>query len=168
MNKNPAHKKYTLRTMIGSACAVAMLLSLPANLAAGEENPTGQMPEKITINVQASCPQIADLEPDKKEVKEFSHKLHAEKYLIGKSAFAAHPYTDEFTCAACHAGDQSSEAITGADKCERLTAAIQAGGGPKKYKQIMHVICQDCHKNMEKAGESKSGQTTKCKECHGN
>lgn len=161
------NKKYTLATMIGSAWAVAILLTLPADpAAAGEANPAGQMPEKITINVQASCPQIADLDPDKKQVKEFSHKLHAEKYLLGKSAFAAHPYTDAFTCAACHAGAQSSEAITGADKCQRLTEAIKAGGGPKKYKETMHAICQNCHKNMQKAGEKKPGPT-KCNECHG-
>jgi len=166
MSKNSARKKYTLRNMIGSACAVAILLTLPGQLMAGEANPAGQVPEKITINVHATCPQIADLEPDKKEVKEFSHKLHAEKYLIGKSAFAANPYTDEFTCVACHAGAQSGEAITSADKCDRLTAAIQAGGGPKKYKQMMHGICQDCHKNLQKAGETKSGPT-KCNECHG-
>jgi len=166
MSKDSACKKYSLRTMLGSVCAVAMLLTLPAQLVAGETNPTGSIPEKITINVQASCPQMAGLEPDKKEVKEFSHKLHAEKYLIGKSAYAPRPYTDAFTCAACHGGVQSAEAITGADKCQRLTAAIDKEGGPKKYKQIMHAMCQDCHKNIQKAGESKSGPT-KCIECHG-
>jgi len=162
MSKDSARKKYSLRTMLGSACAVAMLLALPAQLVAGE----GQIPEKITINVQASCPQIAGLDQDKKEVKEFSHKLHAEKYLIGKSAYAAYPYTDAFTCAACHIGAQSPEMIINADKCERLTAAIDKEGRPKKYKQMMHSICQKCHKNMQKAGESKTGPT-KCNECHG-
>ncbi|MBU0965332.1 MAG: cytochrome c family protein [Proteobacteria bacterium] len=165
MNKKSAHKKYSLRNLLGSACAVAMLLALPVQLLAGEATPPGQIPEKITINVQTSCPQIADLDQDKKEVKEFSHKLHAEKYLLGKSAFAAHPYTDAFTCAACHTGAESPEAITGADKCERLTAAIEKEGGPKKYKEMMHAVCQNCHKNMQKAGESKSGPA-KCNECH--
>lgn len=166
MSKDSARKKYSLRTLLGSACAVALLLTLPAQLMASEGNSTGQIPEKITINVQASCPQIAGLDADKKEVKEFDHKLHAEQYLIGKSAFATHPYTDAFTCAACHTGAQSAEEIVGADKCERLNTSIEKAGGPKKYKEMMHAICQDCHKNMKKAGESKPGPT-KCNECHG-
>ncbi|RJX36270.1 MAG: hypothetical protein C4531_00160 [Desulfurivibrio sp.] len=160
MSKDAACKKYRLGNLFGSCCALALLLSLPAQL------PAAELPEKTTINVQTSCSQIAGLDPDKKEVKEFSHKLHAEKYLSGKSAFSAHPYTDAFTCAACHVGAKSAEEITGADKCERLTAAVEQGGGPKKYKEMMHAICQNCHKNMQKAGESKSGPT-KCNECHG-
>jgi hypothetical protein len=162
MSKDSGRKKFSLRTVLGSACAAAMLFALPAQLMAGE----GQIPEKISINVQTDCPQIAGLDQDKKEVKEFSHKLHAEKYLLGQSAYAAHPYTDAFTCAACHVGAQSPEMISKADKCARLTAAIDQEGGPQKYKEMMHAICQNCHKNMKKAGESKSGPT-KCNECHG-
>jgi hypothetical protein len=165
MNINSVRRKNERRRLIG-AVAAAVLLTLPAGLSAGEQKQAAGMAEKVTINIQASCPQIAGLDPDKKEMKEFSHKLHAEKYLLGRSAFAANPYSDEFTCVACHAGAKSKEELLAADKCERLTAAVEAGGGPKNYKQTMHAICQECHKKLEKAGEKAAGPT-KCAECHG-
>lgn len=166
MITNPVRRQKKMYRLIGTVAAAAMLLTLPAGLSAGEEKQAAAMTEKVTINIQASCPQIAGLEQDKKEVKEFSHKLHAEKYLPGRSAFAASPYSDEFTCVACHTGAQSKEGLLAADKCERLTAAVEAGGGPKNYKQTMHAICQECHKKMQKAGEKAAGPT-KCAECHG-
>jgi hypothetical protein len=164
MNYNPVRRQKEIGRLLGTAAA-ALLLALPAATLAGEAKPGGAVPEKITINIQASCPQIADLDEDKKEVKDFSHRLHAEKYLSGRGSFAASPFSDEFTCVACHAGAKSKQDLMAADRCERLSAAVAAGGGPKNYKQTMHGICQECHKRMQKAGEKAAGPT-KCADCH--
>ncbi|MBI5559250.1 MAG: cytochrome c3 family protein [Deltaproteobacteria bacterium] len=165
MNGNQATANKNLRGLLVAGGTVAMLLVAPGTLFAAGESRTGQMPEKTDINIQASCPQITDAGPDSKEVKGFSHKFHAEKYLPGKSGFSANPYPDAFTCGACHAGATSREEITAADQCRRLAAALKASGTGKDYRQIMHATCQECHKNMEKAGET-SGPV-KCNECHG-
>ncbi|OKY74245.1 MAG: hypothetical protein BM485_14580 [Desulfobulbaceae bacterium DB1] len=161
-NKQQSHPKKISAKLFCLTGAAAIFLMAPVSLLAGE---TPSLQEKVNINIQQACPSIAGLAADNKEVKEFTHALHAEKYLKGKSGFSAIPYTDDFTCAACHQGAKTAEEISGADKCERLTASIGAGGGAAEYKKQMHAVCMDCHKNMAKAGE-KSGPS-KCNECHG-
>lgn len=148
------------RHILAAATAAALFLVQPLNLAAAG----GEVPETLDINIQTSCPDIPELSEDKKMVTGFSHKLHAEKYLPGKSAAAGMEYTDDFTCAACHSGAQSREELTGADRCQRLTEEVATWGGGKKYKNGMHGLCKDCHKNLEKAGQATG--PTKCKECH--
>ena len=63
MNINPVRRKNERRRLIG-AVAAAVLLTLPAGLSAGEQKQAAGMTEKVTINIQASCPQIAGLDPD--------------------------------------------------------------------------------------------------------
>ncbi|MFH1217141.1 MAG: cytochrome c3 family protein [Pseudomonadota bacterium] len=161
-NKQNSHPKKFSSKLLSLTGAAVFFLMAPVSLMAGDQT---ALPEKVNINIQQACPSIAGLDADKKEVKEFSHALHAEKYLKGKSAASGLAYTDEFTCVACHQGAKSAEEITGADKCERLTAAITAGGGAGEYKKQMHAMCMDCHKNMAKAGETTG--PSKCNECHG-
>lgn len=164
MGKNSANAGFRLQTLIGLTCAATILMSGQTGAKAGEHPRKQTMPEKIEVNIQAACPQIADLEQDKKKVNDFNHKLHAEKYLIGKEVYSTNPYSDSFTCSACHLGSPNEQSIIGGDKCERLSSVIEKSGGAKKYKQTMHAICQDCHKKAQNAGD-KSGPV-KCSECH--
>jgi hypothetical protein len=123
-----------------------------------------EVPDKVDINIQTICPDITDLPLDKKNMTGFSHRDHAEKYLPGNSEFAAHPYKDEFTCGACHSGIANEKEMSEGKVCDRLSKAIEEGGGGKNYKKYMHGICLTCHKNM-KAAEKKTGPTS-CKDCH--
>lgn len=136
---------------------------LPSAAAASETSI--RVPEQITINIQESCaPLREEVGKDNKEVRSFSHALHATRYLKGKNAYATSPFTDDFTCAACHLGAGSAEEIGKQEKCERLTTMITANGGGKQYKKLMHGICIDCHKNAAKAGEQ-AGPSA-CSSCH--
>ena len=123
-----------------------------------------KIPDKVDINIQTICPDITNLPLDKKNMTGFSHRDHAEKYLPGNSEFAAHPYEDAFTCAACHTGIADAKGIAEEKVCDRLSTAIEAGGGGENYKKYMHNTCLTCHKNMKKA-EKTTGPTS-CKDCH--
>ena len=122
------------------------------------------IPDKVDINLQAICPDIPDMPLDKKNMTGFSHRDHAEKYLPGNSEFAARPYKDEFTCGACHPGIAKAKGMSKEKVCDRLSKAIENGGGLKNYKKFMHNTCITCHKNM-KAAEKATGPTS-CKKCH--
>ncbi len=163
MGKETQKKKTFFRSLYqtGAAAALAVLLTQPIATNAAW---AGEIPEKIDINIQATCPDIAGIKADKKKVTAFTHALHAEKYLKGKSAYSSTPYTDEFTCAACHVGAKAAPDITGTDKCDRQTTVISGAGGGKDYKKQMHGMCIDCHKKMKKATETTG--PTKCKACH--
>lgn len=165
MGKEPRKKKIFFKALFqtGAAVALATLIFHPSMT--NEAWAADEIPEKVDINIQSTCPDIADIKADKKKVTAFTHTLHAEKYLLGKSAYSSNPYTDEFTCAACHVGTQATSDIIGTDTCDRLTTAITAAGGGKDYKKQMHGMCRDCHKKMKKATEATG--PTKCKECHG-
>ena len=146
--------------LAGAATAIFML----ATSVSFADSLVAQIPETLDINIQVSNPELG-VGKDKKAVTGFSHRLHAQKYLIGQSAYAANAYTDEFTCAACHAGAKEVKDIVAVKKSERLAAAIEAEGGVKKYKNMMHATCLDCHKKMKKA-KNTTGPTS-CKGCHG-
>lgn len=161
MKRTPS-KTNLFRLILPVAGAAAFFLALPNALLADEVKQG--IPEKIEINIQAVCPEIQGLDADKKKVSNFSHALHAEKYLLGKSSYHAIPYTDDFTCAACHNGATKTEEILEAERCGRVGAAIEADGGGKDYKKQMHSMCIDCHKGMNKAGETTG--PTKCNDCH--
>ncbi|MCB2180892.1 MAG: cytochrome c family protein [Desulfobulbaceae bacterium] len=159
MAKKTNTKIRNLLSFICSAGTVASLMLIqPGGLLADESKQA--IPENVDINIQATCPDLAGLSADKKEVKNFSHKLHVEKYLLGESAYHSTPYTDDFTCAACHLTAKSQEEILGSAPCDRLSATIDA----RNYKKQMHSMCLDCHKGMKKAKEA-TGPTS-CKECH--
>ncbi|MFZ5760091.1 MAG: cytochrome c3 family protein [Thermodesulfobacteriota bacterium] len=155
-------RQRSLGQLTSLAAAAALFLALPVAATAGEQQ---SVADKLPINIQQTCPTIAGLAADSKEVMEFTHALHAEKYLKGKSAFSAIPYSDDFTCAACHLGAKTVADISGKDKCERLAESLEAGGGAAEYKKQMHAICMDCHKNMAKANEATG--PVKCGDCHG-
>ncbi len=159
MNK----KSLTKATKLWKGAAlsgVALLLFQAPLLAADQE----KVPETIDINIQATCPDLPELGKDVKEVKGFKHAAHAE-YAKGNQEFAGHPYPDNFSCAACHAGAGNEDELVARPACERLAATLAANGGGKNYKKFIHGLCQDCHKKMKAA--DKTGGPTSCKECHG-
>ena len=124
--------------------------------------PPANIPETINLNIQANHASIAGLPKDKKKVNFFSHKKHAATHLLDNSEYLI-PYTNDFTCIACHQGASSPEEIINSQATIRLTTAL-AIKGPLKIKNYFHAICLQCHKSMEKA--AKTTGPTKCKGCH--
>ncbi len=86
-------------------CSLALcaILSSPASSNAAQ---TQGIPQTIDINTQTNQADIAGLPEDKKYVNSFSHQKHMNTYLKGKAKFSQYPYTDEFTCTACHPGSR--------------------------------------------------------------
>jgi len=125
---------------------------------------TMAVPETLNLNMQVNHSDIEGLPKDVKSVNNFSHAKHANQYLKGNSAYAATPFKDDFTCAACHLGSESRESITGSNPRERIMAALNAEGGPQKLKSYFHGICRTCHNNMKKAGIATG--PSKCSGCH--
>lgn len=118
-------------------------------------------PERLDINLQASSPQLASTNKDRKMVPGFSHAEHATKFLLHNSGHAKRSYDDKFTCVACHTGVKSRGDIRSESAKQALIKAVNLAGGVKKY---MHGLCLECHKSMKKA-KLTSGPTT-CKGCH--
>ncbi len=162
MNKTKNKKNSLAKFVKPMALGGALILLSQSPLVFASDSQ--EIPDTIDINIQTRCPDIKDLPLDKKNMTGFSHRAHAEKYLPGNNEFAAHPYKDEFTCAACHFGIADAKGITEEEVCDRLSKAIETGGGGKNYKKYMHNICLTCHKNMKTA--EKTGGPTSCKECH--
>ena len=144
--------KRSLAMMAGVLCAGALTVS------------AGEAPATLEINLQATCPSIAGLPEDKKMVKEFTHKAHAEKYLKGNGKYSHNPYKDEFTCVACHSGAKDAGEITKENVCEGFERAFKETGGAKKFQNYFHKTCKGCHKAMKKDGK-KTGPVS-CKGCH--
>ncbi len=170
-NTHSTRKKW--RWVISLAC-ITTFMALPiaamSSEGAGAEtavakSATGDIPATIDINLQQQCPSIKGLPKDKKEVKGFTHRKHAEEYMKGKEKFSKYEYTDEFTCTACHTGAASPQAITEEGMCASVEAELEKAGGPKKMASFFHNTCKACHSAMKKAGE-KTGPTS-CKGCHG-
>ncbi len=123
------------------------------------------IPQVININTQVNMASIKGLPRDRKHVNSFSHAQHAKVYLKGKEKYSTYPYTDAFTCSACHPGAKSAEALLSADPAATLGAALDKAGGSKKLMKYFHNICRQCHKKVKKAGIA-SGPTN-CNGCHG-
>jgi len=162
MNKTKNKKNSLAKFIKPMALGGALILLSQSPLVFASDSQ--EVPDKVDINIQTICPDITDLPLDKKNMTGFSHRDHAEKYLPGNSAFAAHSFKDEFTCGACHSGIANAKEMSEEKACDRLSKAIEAGGGGKNYKKYMHNICLSCHKNM-KAAEKTTGPTS-CKDCH--
>ena len=161
--KQSKNRKISLANFVKPvALGGALLLLAQSPIVFGSDSL--EVPDKVDINLQAICPDIPDMPLDKKNMTGFSHRDHAQKYLLGNSEFAARGYKDEFTCSACHPGLAKAKGVPREKVCDRLSKAIEAGGGLKNYKKYMHNICITCHKNM-KAAEKTTGPTS-CKECH--
>ena len=99
-------------------------------------------PADITIN--------ADSESAKPKPAQFPHAKHQEKN----------------DCAACHhiddGGKQAPLAEGGAvAKCDSCHNADFANEKLRKWKDIGHGLCKDCHKKMKA-----DGAPTKCTACH--
>ncbi len=144
--------------------AVVLALALPLGVPAGAEEPV-KVPDTLDVNIQAAAPPLEGLPPDTKSVPGFSHRRHAEEYLKGAEEYSRFPYTDEFTCAACHHTATSPREAGSCLSCKTADRMIAAVGGPKRVKNLFHDTCRSCHKAMEKAGK-KTGPT-RCKGCHG-
>lgn len=160
--KEKSLKQNLFKLILPAAGVAALFIALPNTLPAEESKQV--IPDKLEINIQAVCQDLPGLDADKKKVGDFSHALHAQKFILGKSGYHSTTYADEFTCAACHTGATSPEEIAEVDRCERIGLTLEASGGAKEYKKQMHAMCIDCHKSMNKAGE-KTGPT-KCNDCH--
>ncbi len=119
------------------------------------------MPDSVDINLQESYPALAETAKDTKSAPAFSHGKHAEIFLKNNSSHAGTPYTDQFTCVACHAGVSDAGEIGTETARQKQITAVQAAGSVKNY---MHGICLDCHRSMKKATAT-SGPTS-CKACH--
>ena len=148
-------KKRRTISILGALCIGAVLLGGTPSWS-GEKEKASRIPETVGINLQKDCPE-ASFGKDKKKVPGFSHRAHAEDYLPGKEAFSENPFTDEFTCSACHKGARTAEEAGKGDICK---AARDAGGAMAWF----HKTCKGCHKRMKKAGE-KTGPVG-CKGCH--
>lgn len=150
----------TTQLLKGAALTLAAVMLFQTPLLAADQE---KIPDTIDINIQATCPDLPGLTKDKKEVKGFKHAAHAE-YVKGNQEFANRPYTDAFTCAACHPGTTDQATIINQPAGERLANTIGANGGGKNYKKFIHANCVDCHKKMKKA--KKTTGPTSCKQCH--
>ncbi len=148
---------------IAAICG-AIVLTVPRGVLA-EAGADRQIPETLAINLQKQCPDIKGLPADKKSVKAFTHAKHAAEYLKGKEKFSKVPYTDGFTCAACHAGARTPDEITPETVCDAMSAELEKTGGARKMANHFHNTCKACHSAMKKAGE-KTGPVS-CKGCHG-
>ena len=146
----------------GAASALLILGGAPG--AFGETDQSA-LPDTVEINIQATCPDRVDLPADKKKVARFSHRQHAEVYLKGKSDYSWLPYSDSFTCSACHTDAVTTQDIEVRDQCARVGTTLDKWGGGKSYKKNIHKICRTCHVGLKKAGH-KNGPTN-CKGCHG-
>lgn len=142
------------KSLLTAAFLVAGLSMSSACLAAA-------MPDSVDINLQESYPALTETSKDTKNAPAFSHGRHAEIFLKNNSSHAGTPYTDQFTCVACHAGVTEVEEIGTEAARQKQIMAVQAAGTVKNY---MHGICLDCHRSMKKAA-APSGPTS-CKACH--
>ena len=156
--KKTAHHKLISRINCGTLGALLIAGNVYAASAAYA------IPEKITINSQANQAAIASLPKDSKDVKDFSHLKHTEIYLKGQAEFSSVPFTDDFTCSACHLGAASSDQINNIPAAERLSQSLDQAGGPQNLKKYYHDICLNCHKAMKKA--QKTTGPSSCKGCH--
>lgn len=155
--------------LFSTACLAALtVMPLPV---LGDDTPgpdtiqqTPGIPEAIDINLQHLCSGIKGLPKDRKAVTGFSHAKHALEYLEGKEKFSPYPYTDEFTCTACHTTAKNPESITADSVCQATEEELAKEGGAKKMANYFHHTCKSCHAAMKKAGE-KTGPTS-CKGCH--
>ncbi len=145
------------------SCAIALASLAILTGATGSIAETTALPDPVTINTQSLITELEGMPKDKKSVNSFTHAKHATTYLIGNSKYTK-PYSDDFTCLACHPGTTSPEQIAATPPAARLTAALEINGGPKKLKKYFHGICLTCHKAMKK--ENKATGPTSCKGCH--
>lgn len=125
----------------------------------------GTTPETLDINLQKQCSSIKGLPKDRKTVKAFSHEAHARNYLKGNEKYSLTPYTDEFTCSACHVGAKDQASLDKDAVCSGFDDAFEGYGGSAKFQNFFHKSCKGCHKAMKKDG-LKSGPVS-CKGCHG-
>ncbi len=163
-------KRYLLgRNAIGFLGALAMAGALMLGgwvpVMAGPVSVKSGIPETLDLNVQKMCPGIKGLPRDRKQVRAFSHRAHALEYLKGNEQYSTRPYTDEFTCSACHEGASSIAGIEGVPACEQLEKELMKAGSIKNPSKYFHKTCKSCHKKMKKAG--KTTGPVSCKGCHG-
>ena len=159
MKQDPIPKSKKIVAWIGAA-SIALCFSAINTSAETQTN----FQESINLNIQANHAGIKGLPKDKKSVNNFTHQKHANEYLKGISKHASKPFTDDFTCKACHQGSANRDELMKSIPQERLLEALNSKGGPKKVKNYFHGICLDCHKSMKKA-ELVTGPT-KCNDCH--
>jgi len=106
------------------------------------------VPDEISIKAEA-------FQAYKKGPVKLSHKKHAVDYKIG--------------CAECHHVYEGGKNIfkegDPVKKCSECHDVVKSEGNVKKLMLAYHKNCQDCHKDLEKAGK-KAGPTKKCDDCH--
>jgi hypothetical protein len=91
----------------------------------------------------------------KKGPVKLAHKKHAVDYKIA--------------CTECHHVYEGGKNIfkegDPVQKCSGCHDAEKSEGNKKKLMLAYHKNCQDCHKELAKAGKN-AGPTNKCNDCH--
>jgi hypothetical protein len=107
-----------------------------------------EAPDEISIYADA-------IKTHKKGPVKLTHKKHNSDYKIA--------------CTECHhvyeGGKNTYKEGDPVQKCQECHDAVKSEGKVKKLMLAYHKNCQDCHKELDKAGK-KAGPTKKCNDCH--
>jgi hypothetical protein len=82
--------------------------------------------------------------------------------IKGPVTFDHKAHSEHIACTKCHHTWKKEERQT-PQKCAECHKADDTGD--KGLKRVYHMQCQDCHKDLGKAGK-KTGPTAKCSDCH--
>ena len=123
--------------------AFVMSLGLGVTMSLAEADKKG--PADITIN--------ADSKSEKPKPAQFPHAAHQERMDCG----TCHHYQDD-AGARVPCVDDSLDKIAKCDTCHNAEFANEK---LRKWKDIGHGLCKDCHKKMKE-----DGAPTKCSACH--
>lgn len=104
----------------------------------------------VSISLADNGPADITLNADGKKPAKFPHAAHQEKS----------------DCAACHHKEEGGKQVPIAEgdavaKCDTCHNADFANEKLRKWKDIGHSLCKDCHKAMKD-----EGAPTKCNDCH--
>ena len=119
--------------------------------AVAQTTKSGEVADNLLIETKDMQPK--DLKPG----VGFTHKKHNEDYKIA--------------CVECHHDYKDGKNVwkegDKVHKCVECHDMVKNGPAKKQYKlkNAMHKNCQDCHKDLEKAGKP-SGPSKKCNDCH--
>jgi len=107
----------------------------------------------VTMSLADNGPEEITLNADGKKPAKFPHKAHQEK--LGD-------------CGTCHHKDVDGERVAiGADELDQIAGCTTCHNADfpneklRKWKDIGHGQCKDCHKEMKD-----QGAPTKCNDCH--
>ena len=132
--------KKSLILLVVTAFVMSLGLGVTMSLAEADKGPAD-----ITLN--------ADSKSEKPKPAQFPHAAHQERMSCGE----CHHYQDE-------AGGQvacTDDTLGKIAKCDTCHNADFANEKLRKWKDIGHGLCKNCHKKMKA-----DGAPTKCGACH--